>query len=213
MLRRKTKRMVNALFITFEGLDGSGKSLMIYKIAGQLRQQGRRVFTTREPGGTKMGRQLRQLILGSAYGSMDERTEALLYAADRALHVSQVIRPALQEGKIVLCDRYIDSSFAYQGSGRGIAIEQIRAINLFAIDNLMPDITFLLDLPVEEALGRLRGRRDRLEQEDTAFFARTAAAYRQLAAQDSQRFVLIDAARSIPEVQQQIMDTLTERLK
>lgn len=188
--------MIN-LFITFEGIDGSGKSLMIKLTAEKLCERGFDVLTTREPGGSNMGQSIRKMILDSPPGQMDKRTETLLFAADRSLHVSTVIKPALANNQIVISDRYIDSSFAYQGSGRELSSEDIRSINLFAIDGLLPDLTFLLDLPVEHAFARIRRKRDRMEQEDMDFFRRTAAAYRELASAEPQRFVVIDATQNI----------------
>ena len=203
---------MKGVFITFEGIDGSGKTLMHRLIAADLRAAGYEVQTTREPGGSELGRSIRRLLLDSAVGDVDARTETLLYAADRALHVEKVIKPALAAGKIVLSDRYIDSSFAYQGGGRMLDLEQIRQINHFAIDRVMPDHTIYLELPPEAALLRRKGNQDRLEQEDIAFFSRIAAAYRLLAAAESERFIVIDATPGIDAVHRAIRDALLPRL-
>lgn len=203
---------MKGVFITFEGIDGSGKTLMHKLLAQDLSAAGYDVLATREPGGSELGRNIRKLLLESALGEVDARTEALLYAADRALHVEKVIRPALAAGKIVLSDRYIDSSFAYQGGGRLLDIEQIKLINYFAIGGLMPDITVYLELAPEIALLRRKGAQDRLEQENIAFFARIAAAYRNLAAAEPERFVTIDAAPEIGTVHQAIRDAVLPRL-
>lgn len=190
---------MTGLFITLEGIDGCGKTTLQQLLAEKLRALGYPVLTTREPGGSRAGRRIRELLLDSAYGTVDGRSEALLYAADRALHAADVIRPALARGEIVLCDRYIDSSLAYQGGGRGLALAELAQINRFAVNGLTPDITFLLDLPAEAALARLRGKRDRMEQEDIAFFQRTAAAYHALAAAEPGRFVYVDATQTVEQ--------------
>ena len=204
---------MNGLFITFEGVDGSGKSLMLKLAAQKLRACGYDVLCTMEPGGSPLGRQLRQIILDSPYGTVDPRGELLLYAADRALHVSKVIQPALAAGRIVLCDRYIDSSYAYQGGGRSIETEDIRLLNDFAAYGLLPDVTFLLDLPAAEALSRLHGPKDRIEQEDLSFFENIAAAYRRLAESEKERFHVIDATRSIDEESAEINNIIMQKLK
>ena len=204
---------MKGLFVTFEGIDGSGKSLMLKMAAKELHSCGYDVLCTFEPGGSDLGRKLRDIILDSPYGAIDAGSEALLYAADRSLHVAKVLLPALESGRVVLCDRYIDSSYAYQGGGRSVEFEDIRRLNEFAIQGLMPDVTFLLDLPVQAALSRLRGPKDRLEQEDVAFFEETAAAYRRLAQAEPERFRVIDATRSIEEESSQINRILMEMLK
>lgn len=204
---------MKGLFVTFEGIDGSGKSLMLKLAAQKLRACGYDVLCTMEPGGSPLGRKLRQIILDSPYGSVDPRGELLLYAADRALHVSKVIQPALDAGQIVLCDRYIDSSYAYQGGGRSIETEDIRRLNDFATYGLLPDVTFLLDIPASAALARLRGPKDRIEQEDISFFESIAAAYRSLAENERERFYVIDATRSIDEESAEINDILMQKLK
>ena len=199
-------------FVSFEGLDGSGKSLMLDKAAAMLQERGYQVLCTREPGGSRPGRQMRQIVLDSPYGTLDPRGEALLFAADRAVHVAQVIRPALARGEIVLCDRYVDSSYAYQGGGREMDIDQVRALNRFATYGLLPDVTFLLDLPAEIALSRLGKSKDRIEQESLDFFRHTARAYRQLAAAEPQRFCLIDATVPVEEESRLINRLLLQRL-
>ena len=204
---------MSGLFVTFEGVDGSGKSLMLKLAAQKLRSLGYDVLCTMEPGGSPLGQKLRSIILDSPYGSVDPRSEALLYAADRALHVANVIKPALAEGRVVLCDRYEDSSYAYQGGGRNVELEDIRRLNDFATYGLRPDATFLLDLPAETALGRLHGPKDRIEQEDISFFEDIAAAYRRLAAAEPNRFYVIDATCSIKEESDRINEILLRLLK
>ncbi len=204
---------MSGLFVTFEGVDGSGKSLMLKLAAQKLRGLGYDVLCTMEPGGSPLGQKLRSIILDSPYGSVDPRSEALLYAADRALHVANVIKPALAEGRVVLCDRYEDSSYAYQGGGRNVELEDIRRLNDFATYSVRPDATFLLDLPAETALGRLHGPKDRIEQEDISFFEDIAAAYRRLAAAEPNRFYVIDATCSIKEESGRINEILLRLLK
>ena len=204
---------MSGLFVTFEGVDGSGKSLMLKLAAQKLRSLGYDVLCTMEPGGSPLGQKLRSIILDSPYGSVDPRSEALLYAADRALHVAHVIKPALAEGRVVLCDRYEDSSYAYQGGGRNVELEDIRRLNDFATYGVRPDATFLLDLPAETALGRLHGPKDRIEQEDISFFEDIAAAYRRLAAAEPNRFYVIDATCSIKEESVRINEILLRLLK
>lgn len=201
------------MFVTFEGVDGSGKSLMLKLAAQKLRSCGYDVLCTYEPGGSPLGRKLRRIILDSPYGSVDKRGEALLYAADRAIHVAKIIQPALEEGKIVLCDRYVDSSYAYQGGGRNIGLEDIRRLNDFATSGLQPEVTFLLDLPARDAMNRLHGPKDRMEQEDISFFEDIAAAYRRLAEADPDRYRVIDATRTIEEESAEINDILLQLLK
>ena len=204
---------MSGMFVTFEGVDGSGKSLMLKLAAQKLRGLGYDVLCTMEPGGSTLGQKLRSIILDSPYGSVDPRGEALLYAADRALHVANVIMPALEAGRVVLCDRYEDSSYAYQGGGRNVELADIRRLNDFATYGVRPDATFLLDLPAKAALSRLHGPKDRIEQEDISFFEDIAAAYRRLAAAEPERFYVIDATCSIKEESARINEILLRLLK
>lgn len=185
------------LFISFEGGDGAGKSTQLAHLAAWLREQGREVVTTREPGGTALGRALRDLVLHGE--DVDERTEALLYATDRAHHVTTVIRPALARGAVVLTDRYLDSSVAYQGGGRGLTAERVEELNLWAVDGLLPDLTVLLDLDPALLPARLTDTPDRLERAGAEFHARTRQAFLERAAAHPDRFVVLDAAA--PEAQ------------
>lgn len=193
-----------ALFISFEGGDGAGKSTQLAHLAAWFRQSGADVVTTREPGGTEMGRQLRDLVLHG--DDLDERTEALLYAADRAHHVTTVIRPALARGAVVLSDRYLDSSVAYQGGGRGLTAARVEELNLWAVDGLLPDLTFLLDLDPAHLAARLTGSPDRLERAGSDFHARTRQAFLDRAAAHPDRFVVLDAAAPEDELAAQIRD-------
>nr|WP_241681236.1 dTMP kinase [Pseudactinotalea terrae] len=193
---------VAGLFISFEGGDGAGKSTQLARLAQWFREQGREVVTTREPGGTALGNQLRDLVLHGE--DVDERTEALLYATDRAHHVAEVIRPALARDAVVLTDRYLDSSVAYQGGGRGLTAERVEELNLWAVDGLLPEITVLLDLDPAHLPARLTGAPDRLERAGAEFHARTRAAFLERAAAHPDRFVVIDAAAPVEEIAAEI---------
>lgn len=195
---------VTGLFISFEGGDGAGKSTQLARLAQWFREQGREVVTTREPGGTPLGNQLRELVLHGE--DVDERTEALLYATDRAHHVAEVIRPALARGAVVLSDRYLDSSVAYQGGGRGLTAERVEELNLWAVDGLLPELTVLLDLDPAHLPDRLTAAPDRLERAGSEFHLRTRAAFLERAAAHRGRFVVIDAAAPVEDIASQIRD-------
>jgi dTMP kinase len=180
-----------SMFVTFEGIDGSGKSTQAELLTARLESDGRDVLGTREPGGTELGERIRELLLHG--GHVAPWAEALLYAASRAQHVEEVIRPALARGAWVVCDRYVDSSVAYQGVGRGLGLERVLDLNLTAVGGLMPDRTFLLELDVAALPGRLGGEHDRLERESDEFHARVAGGYRELAARFPERIVALDA--------------------
>lgn len=195
---------VAGLFISFEGGDGAGKSTQLAHLAAWFREQGREVVTTREPGGTPMGQQLRDLVLHG--DDVDERTEALLYATDRAHHVATVIRPALARGAVVLTDRYLDSSVAYQGGGRRLTAERVEELNLWAVDGLLPVLTVLLDLDPAHLADRLTGAPDRLERAGAEFHVRTREAFLERAAAHPERFVVIDAAQPEIEIAAQIRE-------
>ena len=192
------------MFITFEGIDGVGKSTQLDLLETWLIGMGKEVIRTLEPGGTELGQEIRHLLLHRK-GDVAPRAEALLYAADRAHHVATKIRPALASGKVVLSDRYFDSSVAYQGAARELDVSQVRDISLWAVDNLLPDLTILLDLTAEQAMQRRNKtgvEPDRLEQEKVDFFERAREQYLELAKEP--RFLIIDANLSVDEIQQQI---------
>ncbi|MGD8149181.1 dTMP kinase [Ornithinimicrobium sp. Y1694] len=182
------------LFIAFEGGDGAGKSTQAGLLGAWLTEQGYAVSHTREPGGTALGRQIRELVLHGEDGSVTPRAEALLFAADRAHHVASLVRPALERGHVVLTDRYLDSSVAYQGAARALGHEEIRDLSLWAVEGLVPDLTVLLDVPA--ALGRVRRGEvhDRLEREADSFHDRVRAGFLDLAARDPERYVVLDAS-------------------
>ncbi len=192
------------MFITFEGIDGVGKSTQLDLLQTWLEGRGSEVVRTLEPGGTELGQEIRHLLLHRK-GDVASRAEALLYAADRAHHVATKIRPALAEGKVVLSDRYFDSSVAYQGAARELDVDEVRNISLWAVDNLIPDLTVLLDLDAQAAIQRRNKtgtEPDRLEREKVDFFERARAQYLELAKEP--RFLVVDATLSIDEIQHQI---------
>lgn len=205
--------MAKGLLIAFEGIEGSGKSTQIERLAEHLRNQGKVVLTTREPGGTRIGSLIRSILLDPELTSMSDKTELLLYLAERAQHVAEVIKPALEDGQIVLCDRFSDSTIAYQGYGRGLPIQQIIDINNWATDNLTPDLTIFLDIGAEEGLERATRRAaDRIEQEKLAFHQRVREGYRELAEKSPDCYVVIDASQSPELIQAEIVKAMEKIL-
>jgi dTMP kinase len=198
-------------FITVEGIEGVGKTTNIDFIHKQLRAAGRDVIVTREPGGTPLGEAIRGLLLDPAYTGMDSTCELQLMFAARAEHLARVIRPALENGQWVLCDRFTDATYAYQGGGRGIDSGIIARLEALVQGDFRPDVTLLLDVPVEIGLSRAgkRGNLDRFEQEQVEFFERVRGSYLAMAKQYTERYQLIDASLSLDQVQQQIRDVLT----
>jgi dTMP kinase len=199
------------IFITFEGPEGSGKTTQIGLLAAHLRAKGHDVLTTREPGGTRIGDQIRAVLHDIANVEMTPEAEILLYSASRAQLVGQVIRPALAQGTIVLSDRYADSTTAYQGYGRGLDLDLLRQITEFATGGLTPHLTIYLDCPVEEGLDRKRrasaleaGEWNRLDQETVEFHRRVRQGYLTLAADEPDRWLLLDAGRSVQGLQGEI---------
>lgn len=201
----------SGFFISFEGGDGVGKSTQSRVLGEWLRlATGRDVVWTREPGGTELGKVLRQAVLHGDH--MDPRTEALLYAADRAHHVASLIRPALSRGDVVITDRYLDSSIAYQAGGRTLAIDEVEKLSLWATEGLLPQVTILLDLDPRVGATRLTDAPDRLERAGDAFHQRTRQAFLDRAALDPTRWIVIDAAASIESIAAQIRDEVASRL-
>lgn len=202
------------LFITLEGGDGVGKSTQAALLEEWLTSRGRSVVRTREPGGTAVGVEIREIVLHHR-GDIAPRAEALLYAADRAHHIATLVRPALERGDVVVQDRYIDSSVAYQGAGRVLDADQVRDLSLWAAEGLLPDLTILLDLDETTARSRLdtsRTRYDRLEAERSEFHARVRAAYLALAEAEPGRFLVVDASRPVEDIASEIRQRLEGRV-
>ncbi|MBN1613508.1 MAG: dTMP kinase [Deltaproteobacteria bacterium] len=207
--------------ITFEGIEGCGKTTQA-ALAGEYLQRLRIPFVlTEEPGGTPFGKRIREILLTKTLSEPAAKAELLLFAADRAQHVKEVIEPALEKGKAVLCDRFIDATVAYQGFGRGLDIGLIKTLNAFSTGSLRPDLTLLFDLPVETALMRVRARRsnkgldavdDRFEGEEAAFHRKVREGYLRAAAEEPHRFRIIDASREISQIQSEVEGHLAKLL-
>jgi dTMP kinase len=204
---------LKGLFVTFEGLDGCGKSTQMELLAAALAERGYVVTVTREPGGTPLGEAIRDLLLDPRHRGMSARAEALLYAAARAHLVEQVIRPALEDGRIVLCDRYVDSSLAYQGYGRGLGTDYIMLVNDWGTAGLFPDLTLFLDLDDSVRSTRLAAVPDRLEAEDDEFHRRVAQGFRELLQTQRHRIRRVDATGSEAEVQERVRAIIEEELE
>ena len=196
------------VFVSFEGGDGVGKSTQIRLLAAWLADQGHEVVTTREPGGTPLGLQLRDAVLHGEHVS--PRTEALLYATDRAHHVDTVVRPALARGAVVVTDRYLDSSVAYQGNGRDLGADEVERLSLWATDGLLPDLTVLLDLDPAIGLTRLTGRPDRLESAGAEFHRRTRQAFLDRAAAGGDRWLVVDGSAPADVVQERVRERVRD---
>jgi dTMP kinase len=197
------------MFVTFEGIDGSGKSTQAALLARRLEAEGREVVLTREPGGTALGERIRALLLDG--GEVALWTEATLFAASRAQHVDELIRPALERGAAVVCDRFLDSSLAYQGIARGLGLEDVLALNERAVRGAHPDVTILLDLEAGDGEHRLGDERDRIEQEGVAFSARVRDAYMELAARFPERIVVLDASEPAERIGERVYERVRER--
>lgn len=204
-----------SLFITFEGPDGSGKSTQIQLLSEALTAAGYNVLTVREPGGTPISEQIRDVVHSLRNREMSDRAECLLYNAARAQLVDQVILPHLERGGIVLCDRYADSTAAYQGYGRGLDLTAVKNVIAFATQNLKPDVTFYLDIDVETGIERRKrgGEWNRLDDQALEFHRRVRAGYLQMVAGEPERWVKINAARSVEEIQAEVVAVVMRRLK
>ncbi len=211
--------MANGLFITFEGGEGCGKTTQVKRVATRLKNAGRNAFLVREPGGTLLGEELRRLLqFTPELAGMCAETELLLYAASRAQLVAQIILPALDQGAVVLCDRYLDSTTVYQGIARGLPLDAVRAVNKFATRGHLPDLTLLFDLDPAEARRRLlrrprpaSGIEDRMEIQPPEFYVKVREGYLQVASAETERFVVIDASGSADEIERIVWKTLRAR--
>jgi dTMP kinase len=190
------------MFVTFEGLDGCGKTTQARLLVERLEAEGLEVVFTREPGGTPLGERIRELVLHGDH--VAPWAEAALYVAARAQHVDQVIRPALERGATVVCDRYLDTSVAYQGAGRGLGVDTILELNLLAVGGLLPDRTVLVDIDIQTALSRVGGKGDRIERAEVEFWPRVVEGYRTLAERFPERFVVVDGRRPVAEIAEEV---------
>ena len=204
------------MFITIEGPEGSGKTTATNRVVQELERLGYQIVRTREPGGTPISEQIRNVILDKENTAMDPRTEALLYAAARRQHLVEKVWPATKEGKIVICDRYIDSSLAYQGGARGLGIDNIIDINMFATDNTWPDLTLLFDIEPELGLERIAKNKERevnrLDLEKLEFHKKVRDTFLLLAKKQPNRFVIIDASKSQDEVYQDALKAILDKI-
>ena len=204
------------MFITLEGPEGSGKTTAVEAAVKKLEEMGYQIVRTREPGGTPISEQIRNVILDKSNTAMDGRTEALLYAASRRQHLVEKVWPALKEGKIVICDRYLDSSLAYQGGARGLGVEEVLNINLFATENTWPDLTLLFDIKPEIGLARINANANRevnrLDLEKIEFHNKVRESFLALAKRFPDRYVIIDASLSRDEVAKATMEAILSRL-
>ena len=204
------------MFITLEGPEGSGKTTAVEAAVKALEEKGYQIVRTREPGGTPIAEQIRNVILDKANTKMDPRTEALLYAASRRQHLVEKVWPALKEGKIVICDRYLDSSLAYQGGARGLGVDNILNVNMFATENTFPDLTLLFDITPEEGLKRISANANRevnrLDLEKLEFHHQVRNTFLALAKRYPERYVIIDASKSREEVAKATLEAILSRL-
>ncbi|WP_336776700.1 dTMP kinase [Paenibacillus sp. MMO-58] len=209
--------MNKGIFITIEGGEGAGKTTLIEQLAHTMQQRGKNVITTREPGGIPIAEQIRSVILDRNHTEMDARTEALLYAASRRQHLVEKVMPALAGGQIVICDRFVDSSLAYQGHARGLGMEEVWSINRFAVDGAMPQLTIYMDIDPEVGLARIRsaGEREvnRLDLESLAFHRLVREGYQKLLKQFPERIVQVDAGKAANAVLEEIILTIDRRFK
>lgn len=200
------------VFVCFEGGEGSGKSTQSRLLQEWLRGEGYRTLLTFEPGDTEVGRKLRQIVLDPATGELSHRTEALLYAADKAEHVDTVVRPALERGEVVITDRYVDSTLAYQGAGRDLAVDEVERVARWATGDLRPHVTVVLDLHPEQGLGRF-AERDRIEGESLEFHQRVRDAFREMAAADPDHYLVLDARAPVADLAAAIRDRVKPLLR
>lgn len=196
--------MEKGLFITFEGVDGCGKTTQINLLSEYLQKQGYEVLLTREPGGKGLGEKLREILLNYD-GEVSDRCESFLFLADRAQHIDTIVNPAVQQGKIVLCDRHTDSTVAYQGYGRGLDIETINNLNSIATNGMKPDLTFIFDIDTETSMKRIGKNQDRMESAGIEFQTKVRNGYLEIAKQEPERVKVIDATKSIEEIHEEVL--------
>ncbi|MFD1417037.1 dTMP kinase [Oceanobacillus jeddahense] len=205
--------MTTGLFITFEGGEGAGKTTILNQVYEELTAQGIEVIKTREPGGIHISEKIREIIHDPLHLEMEERTEALLYAAARRQHLVEKVFPALEKGKIVLCDRFVDSSLVYQGYARGIGVDEVYAINKFVIQDCMPDVTFYFDISPQKGLGRISANADReknrLDLETLEFHEKVYEGYQLIRSRFPERFQTVDAERSLEVVYHDVLERIT----
>ena len=199
--------MEKGLFITFEGADGCGKTTQMNLLAEYLKNQGREVVLTREPGGKGLGEKIREILLNYD-GEVSDRCESFLFLADRAQNIDTIVNPAVDAGKIVLCDRHTDSSVAYQGYGRGLNIERINMLNNLATNGKKPDITFVFDIDTETSMKRVGKEKDRMESAGFEFHTKVRNGYLEIAKKEPERIKVIDASKSIEEIHQEVLSYL-----
>ncbi len=203
--------MEKGLFITFEGADGCGKTTQLNLLKEYLENNGYEVVLTREPGGKGLGKKVREILLNYD-GEVSNRCESFLFLADRAQNIDIIVTPAIEQGKIVLCDRHTDSSVAYQGYGRGLDINQINTLNNLATNNKKPDLTLVFDVDIETSMQRVGNEKDRMESAGKEFFNRVRNGYLELAKQEPERIKVIDSTKSIPEVQKDVLEIIKTKL-
>ena len=196
-------------FITFEGADGCGKTTQLELLAQYLKEKNKEVIITREPGARGLGEKIREILLNYD-GEVSDRCESFLFLADRAQHIDMIVNPAVKAGKIVLCDRHIDSSVAYQGYGRGLDVEQIDRLNMLATNGKRPDLTLVFDIDVETSMKRVGKEKDRMESAGVEFFNRVREGYLELAKQDPERICVLDATKSIDEIHKEVVKIVEE---
>ena len=204
--------MGKGLFITFEGADGCGKTTQMELLAEYLKNNRKDVLLTREPGGKRLGEKVREILLNYD-GPVSDRCESFLFLADRAQNIDIIVNPAVSQGKIVLCDRHIDSTVAYQGYGRGLDIERINKLNDIATNGKKPDLTFVFDIDVETSMKRVGKEKDRMESAGIDFHNRVREGYLELAKQEPQRIKVLDATKSIEEIHNNVIEIINEKLK